>query len=99
MHTRTVYAIVSATVAAKSLKPFWKQVQSWTRKLCMKVKATQSRPLADFVRLLLDKGADIHASKEHMNALSTVCYYGRLEIAELLLKRGADIYRISGNGN
>jgi hypothetical protein len=53
----------------------------------------------EIVRLLPDKGADIHASKEHMNALSTVCYYGRLEIAELLLKRRADIYRISRNGN
>jgi ankyrin repeat protein len=44
----------------------------------------------DFVKLLLEKGADINAkSREGKTALFEACYYGHEKVAEFLLEKGA----------
>ena len=51
------------------------------------------------VKLLLDRGADIHAKNKNGNTpLHFAAYYDALETARLLLDRGADIHAKDKNG-
>ena len=48
------------------------------------------------VRKLLDNGAEVdQLDQQHKTALMIACRHGELEIAELLMERGADIHRRS----
>ncbi|KAI0435692.1 ankyrin repeat-containing domain protein [Xylaria telfairii] len=46
--------------------------------------------------LLLDRGADIHGTNNHGSVLDTAAEYGRLDMVDILLKKGAESYRQIG---
>lgn len=75
--------------------------------LCQKSNQKYSPPLVTAVincslecaEALLDAGADIEIRNEHWDSpMITACKYGKIEIANLLIRRGAKLYQTDKDG-